>query len=243
VLSESFGLATGDKMSLQFYQIYYQDEQLKECYEFSKPYKNTKVTDFFENDVIKTLVPNCEASYISVCSWRLRKKRLDGWCPVILKGDMELSEEKILSHDFDVAVLTPRSKSHKMLGMSALWHGGYQHNYAWDNAITELKKLIHIPEEVRTPIYENHFIARKELYHEYVSSLLNPVMQYMSDRSCFFVDAGYAPKKERDRSEGIQAVERYRKETGRNDWPIAPFILERLFSIFINDKQLKIINL
>lgn len=243
MLSESFRLATGYKMSLQFHQIYYKDEQLKELYDFATPYRNEVVTDFFENSVIAREVPKCDAQYISFCSWRLRKKRLDGWCPVILKGAVNLTEEKILSQDFDVAVLTPRSKSHKMLGMSALWHGGYQHNYAWDNAIVELKKFITIPEEVKTPIYENHFIARKELYHEYVSSLLNPVMQYMSDRSCFFVDAGYAPKKERDKSEGVQAVERYRKETGRNDWPIAPFILERLFSIFINDKQLKIINL
>lgn len=243
MLSESFRLATGRKMSLQFYQIYYQDEQLKECYDFTTRHRNEKITDFFENRIIADLVPESTADYISVCSWRLRKKRQDGWCPVILKGDLELSEEKILSHDFDVAVLTPRSKSHKMLGMSTLWHGGHTHNYAWDNSIAELKKFINIPEEVKTPIYENHFIARKEIYHEYVSSFLNPVMQYMSDRSCFFVDAGYAPKKERDKSEGIQAVERYRKETGRNDWPIAPFILERLFSIFINDKQLKIINI
>jgi hypothetical protein len=230
-------------MSLQFYQIYFKDEQLTECYDFTARHRNEKITDFFENSIIADLVPKSTAEYISVCSWRLKKKRQDGWTPVILKGDLELTEEKILSHDFDVAVLTPRSKSHKMLGMSALWHGGHQHNYAWDNAITELKKFIKIPEEVTTAIYENHFIARKELYHEYVANFLNPVMQFMSGRDCFFVDAGYAPKKERDKSEGIQAVERYRKETRRNDWPIAPFILERLFSIFINDKQLKIINL
>jgi hypothetical protein len=227
-------------MSLDFIQIYFQDEQLKELYSFATPFRNEGLTDFFENQIIAREVPKLNSNFISVCSWRLRKKRQDGWTPVILKGDFDLTEEKILSKDFDVAVLTPRSQSHQMLANSAMWHGGAQHHFAWENAIKELKKFIEIPEEVNTAIYENHFIARKEIYHEYISSLLNPVMRFMSDRSVFFADSGYAQKKERQDPE---AVKRYRKETGRNDWPIAPFILERMFSIFINDKKLKIINL
>jgi hypothetical protein len=233
-------------MSLDFYQIYFEDEQRKECYDFAKPYRNDTYTDFFENSVIQMLVPASQAKYISVCSWRLKRKRQDGWVPVLSgfpgRPD-DLTEEKILSHDFDVAVLTPRSKSHQMLANAAMWHGGPQHNYAWDNAIKELKTFIKVPDEVKTPIYENHFIATKELYHEYVTNFLNPVIEYMSGRDCFFTDSGYAVKKERDRQGGKEAVQRYRDKTGRSDWPIAPFILERLFSIFINDKKLKIINL
>lgn len=246
MLSKGFGLVAGSKMSLDFYQIYFEDEQRKQCYDFTTHYRNEKITDFFENSIISDLVPKSSAEYISVCSWRLRKKRLDGWSPIILKFDNngdDLSMEKILKEDFDVAVLTPRSGTHKMLHLAAHWHGGPKHNYVWENAMSELKKFIKIPDEVNTAIYENHFIARKELYHEYVHTTLNPVMAFMRGNPVFYAEAGYAEKKERDKPDGPKAVERYRKETGRNDWPIAPFVLERLFSIFINDKKLKIVNL
>lgn len=232
-------------MSLAFYQIYFQGEQLKECYDFAAPYRNETCTDYFENSVIADLVPKTEAEYISVCSWRLKEKRQSGKCPMILNiyGNDNLSEEKILNSGADIINLRPFSPGHQMLANSAMWHGGVQHNYAWENAINELKTIINVPEEVNTPIYENAFVARRAIYHEYVSNYLNSVMQFMSDRNCFFSDSGYAEKKARDKPNGKASVERYRKETGRNDWPIAPFVLERLFSIWINDKQFKIVNL
>ena len=229
-------------MTLDFHQIVYKQEHLSEVYKFANVYVSSGITVFFENAIISGLVPLSDADYISVCSWKLRKKRLDGWTPMMCgfagKPD-DLSEEKILSQDADVMVLTPRTPKHQMLALAAKWHGGPQHNYAWDNAMAELKKFIKVPQEVKTAIYENHFIARKEIYHEYVTNCLNPVMQYMSDKSVFLSDSGYAEKKERTNPAEVQ---RYRKETGRNDWPIAPFILERLFSIWINDKDLKIVN-
>lgn len=228
-------------MNLKFYQIYFKDEQLKELYDFATPHRNETCTDFFENDVIKNLVPETEAKYICVASWRLKEKRLSGLCPIILKFHLkdDLSEEKILKQDADIMNLRPFSPSHKMLHNAAAWHGGQKHNYSWDNAIAELKKFMHIPTEVNTPIYENHFIARKEIYHDYVTNCLHPVMQFMSGNSAFFSDSGYAEKKGRREP---SAVEQYRKETGRQDWPIAPFVLERLFSIWINDKNFKIVN-
>lgn len=233
-------------MSLDFYQIYFKDEQIKECYDFATPYRNETLTDYFENSIIADLAPKSSADFISVCSWRLKEKRMSGLCPIILKfgsnGD-DLSEEKILSHDFDIANLRPFSPNHRMLENAAYWHGGTQHKYAWEDAISELRKIVNVPNEVRTPIYENAFIARKEIYQSYVNDCLVPVMHFMSSRPVFYTDSGYAEKKMRDRNGGPEAVESYRNKTGRNDWPIAPFVLERLFSIWINDKDFKIINL
>lgn len=230
---------------IDFYQIIYEPGQQKECYAFAKVYLNVGVTDFFENSVITDLVPKSQAEFIAVCSWRLRKKRLDGWTPMLCgfagKPD-DLSEEKIMQQNADVMVLTPRTPGHQMLANAAKWHGGPQHNYAWEKAYKVLSEFIPAPIEVKTAIYENHFIARKSIYHEYVSDCLLPVLDFMRANPVFYQDSGYAEKKERDPQGGIQAVERYRKETGRHDWPIAPFILERLFSIWINDKQLKIVN-
>lgn len=228
---------------IDFYQIVYKTEQVSEVYDFAQVYISDSITAFFENSIISGLVPLSEADYIGVCSWRLRKKRLDGWTPLLCgfagRPD-DLSQEKILAQDADIMVLTPRTPRHQMLTNAARWHGGAQHNYAWENAIKELKRFIRVPEEVKTAIYENHFIARKSIYHEYVSDCLLPVMDFMRDNPVFYQDAGYADKKARTEP---GEVERYRKETGRQDYPIAPFILERLFSIWINDKQFKIVNI
>src|SRR5678810_620061 len=155
-------------MTLSFTQIYFKDEQLPHLYPFATPYKNETLTPYFENEVIRTLVPTIEADLIGVCSWRLKEKRNESSTPFILTkayGDTALTEERILSADFDVAVLTPRNNLHKPLAMASNWHGK-----AWDDAFVVLKRYLYnsqrikIPDELTHTIYENHFIAHRDLY-------------------------------------------------------------------------------
>jgi hypothetical protein len=224
------------QMTLDFIQIYYDDIQQEEIYPFSQPYKNYGLTPFFENSIISELVPASNADLISVCSWALKRKRQNGPTPIVLKGDTSLTEEKILCNDFDVAVLTPRSASHKMLHMASQWHGK-----VWDNAFYELQKFLGrtLKNELRHPIYENHFIAKREIYQAYVKDLLNPCIEYMKTNEIFMLPSGYSRRKRANPEE----VGRVRAMLGFEDWPIAPFVLERLFSIYINDKGLNVINL
>ena len=214
-------------LSLEFYQIYYRDDQKAEMYDFAIPYFNESVTPYFENSVIAEVVPKCNADYVGVCSWRLKKKRGD----MFRLTDQTLTKEKILNSEFDSAILTPRSPTHDVMGMASHWQGK-----AWDNAINDLRNFIHVPKTV-TPIYENHFIARKDIYQAYVNNCLLPCLAYISTRDVYMADSGYAKKKK-----PCEVLE-YKAKTGRNDWPIAPFILERLFSIWINEKGFKVIPL
>lgn len=228
-------------MTLDFFQIYYSEEHVPELYPFAIPLLNETCDDFFENTIISNTVPKSTADYIGVNSWRLRQKRYDGWVPVVLKGDLSLTEEKFEKHkDVDVYNLTPRSSTHKMLGFGAIWHGGPEHNFAWDNAMRELKKFMYVPEEVKHPIYENCQVVRSDIYKSYVNDCLITVIDFMRSRPVFFADSGYAAKKSRDPKQ-VGVIERYRAMTGRNDYPIAPFILERLFSIWIDDKKLNVV--
>jgi len=213
---------------IDFIQIYYKDEQKKEIYDFATPYFNDVLTPYFENTVISEVVPKCNADLISVCSWRLKKKRGD----MFRLEDKTLTKDKILNADFDIAILTPRSPSHNVMGMASHWHGK-----AWDNAISDLRSFIKVPNIVKHAVYENHFIAKKHIYTDYVSNCLIPVMDYMGSREVYFDDSGYHTRK------SAEDVELYRKATGKSDWPIAPFILERLFSIWLNDKNYKVIPL
>jgi hypothetical protein len=224
-------LYNGERMarSLTFYQIYYEDSQLGELYPFAKPFKNETLTPYFENSVIAQLVPQCDTDLISVCSWKLRAKRID--CSRQLLN-RPLEYERIVNEDYDIAVLTPRSSSHKALHMAAHWH-----KEAWVNAINDLRGFIKVPKEVTTAIYENHFIATRSVYAAYVADCLSPVMQYARDRSAYYADSGYVRRKT------PEEAARYMELTGRKDWPILPFILERLFSIWIEGQKLKIVNI
>jgi hypothetical protein len=218
--------------TLDFIQIIYDDEQISELYPFAAYYKNESLTPYFENSVIKDLVPALESDLISICSWRLKKKRNDMW----RLTDKTLTKEKILQSDFDIAILTPRSASHQALLMASNWHGE-----SWDKAIADLRNFIKVPKEVTHAIYENHFIATKEIYHEYINNCLRPAIDFMSDRSVFFSNANYINRKRGTEREKIYQI--LKEKLGRNDYPIAPFILERLFSIWIEGKGFKIINL
>lgn len=222
------------KITLDFYQIYYKEEHLAHLYDFATPYYNNKVTLNFENDVIAKLVPSLMGDLIGVCSWSLRRKRGDA---ILRLGKKTFLKEEILNNDFDVAILTPRSPNHKTLMNSSLWHGK-----AWDNAFTDFKGFlktigIKVPNELRHAIYENHFIAKKEIYHEYVSDCLLPSIDYISNNPLYSVDSNYKTKKSRSE------VDAYKAATGRDDWPIAPFILERLFSIWTDNRNYKFVNI
>ncbi len=225
-------------MSLDFYQILYHESHKSEIYDFAKPYFSVGLTPYFENAIICGIVPMSSAEYIGVCSWRLRKKRNDCAYGLGGYGNESLSLDKIeKALPFDVAVLTPRSGSHKALVMAANWHGK-----AWTDAFEAfkpfLKKFGKIPEELTYPIYENHFIARKEIYHDYVNNWLIPAIKFIGNHPVFYANSNYVSKK-KDQNEII------RIQTLLNcyDWPILPFVLERLFSFYINDKGLKVINL
>lgn len=237
---------------LALIQIYYKDEHINQLYSFSQPYKNTTLTNYFENSVIGNIVPIIpgEIEKIGICSWRLRQKRGDGSTEGILKraGTHELTEERIIQTDFDVAILTPRSPSHKPLAAARGWHNYKDGQYtgAWDNAFVLLKRFlttdlgIKVPYELKHTIYENHFIAKGEIYRRYVSQCLIPVLQFCDrEKGIFEADSGYIEKKRND----PQAIADYQRVSGRADWPIAVFLIERLFSIYIDRMNLKVVNL
>lgn len=223
--------------SLKFIQIYYKEEQLPLIYDFADPYKNTSLTPYFENKVIAELVPTINEDYISICSWRLRQKRGDSSTPIVLKNNLSLTKEKILGQEYDIACLTPRSPSHKMLYMASHWHG-----HTWDTAIKKLYEFIKVPEEITKAIYENHFIARREVYHSYVRDCLIPCINFMERfPEIFLASADYLKRKKSPAEKEHARLEL--AKLGLNDYPIAPFMLERLFSIWIEGNGFKIVNI
>lgn len=221
---------------LDFIQIIYEDIQAEHCYPFARIYKNESLTPYFENEIIARLAPTCTERYVSINSWRLAQKRGDMYRLL----DKTLNERGIImageTTQFDVAILTPRGHKdikHKFL----IWHK----TESALRALKEFNKFIRFPDEVKNAIYENHFIAKRDLYQEYVSTCLIPAMEFMNERpEIFMADAGYI-----NRKSGAEREAMLKKLAvwGKVDYPISPFLLERLFSIWIDKKNLKVIAL
>jgi hypothetical protein len=229
--------------TLDFHQIYYEKEQRHELYDFAIPYLNIQLTPYFENSVFRSLVVNSTADLISICSWKLKRKRNAMPTIHVLKENALLSKETILSKDFDVAILTPRLAGHKTLFMSQHWHG-----QAWVESFSSLSSFlktilkIEVPLELKYAIYGNHFIAKRDIYLEYVLSCLTPVIEYMEENKLIFqAPSGY--RKHKERLGDFVSIQKYEEATKLKDWPICVFLLERLFSIWINSRNYAIVNI
>lgn len=222
-------MATELDMS-ELYQIYYDDSQIKSLYPFAIPFENKELTIFFENSVLSKLVMSTTAKNVSVCSWRLREKFR--W---YIGRPREITEE-LLNSDYDVMSFTKNTQHHQMLAAADKWHPGFRDS---------MKKIggaigIKIPNEVKIPIYQNHFSAKREIYQDYVRNYLNPAMKVMKEdneiNKLAMTNSKYS---ELDKS-SPEKLDRLERLIGVRFYPLAPFLLERLFSIYIHNQRIQV---
>lgn len=210
---------------MMLYQIYYEEKQLPKILPFAIPVYNPGLTIFFENKIIAELVSKAESEKIGVCSWKLadkmRKHHLDN---LINRKD----------GDYQVLSLTRNSARHNMLAMANAWHPKFK------ETITLLwQKLgLKMPGEARNPIYQNHFCAKTSIYRDYVENFLSPAMELTEKdeelRNLMLQPSGYGKL---SRSADIKSV---KAKLGLDDYPLAPFILERCPSLYLQLKGYKI---
>lgn len=217
--------------TVDFLQIYYLPEQKSEIFPFTTPYFNQSLTEFFENQIIADFVPSSQAEKIAVCSWSLRQKMT-----MRIPPRRNLSAE-VLQEDFDVMSFTKNSPDHDMIGALDVWHPG---------SAALLRKIwaaVGLPfcEKPRYPIYQNAFCARADVYKSYVREFLLPAIWVMSlelKDECW-QDSRYTVT---TLNKPVD-TERMRTLLGVPYYPLHPFLLERCFSIWIENKGLKIVYL
>lgn len=217
-------------MPAKLFQVYYDESQKVHCYPFSDLYFNDSLTIFFENEPISKLVMETKADKIGVTSWKLRDKFKMNVC-----RPRELTEE-VINSDYDVLSFTCNTKYHKMLTAADHWHKGFR------AAITKVCESIgqRCPGDVKTPIYQNAFMAKTEIYQDYVKNWLNPAMEAMINdqelKEMVTVDSGYTNLAKKDAADH----ERLQRLIGMPYYPLAPFVLERLFSIYVQTKRINV---
>lgn len=210
-------------------QIIYNDSQREACYPFAKVYFNKKLTIFFENSVIADLVMSSEADKIAVCSWKLKEKLR--W----YIGRPRPITQELLESDYDVMSFTRNTHRHQMLEAADKWHPNFK---------SSLKKIldycgIYTPKEVITPIYQNHFSASRETYQDYVKTYLIPCMYAMQNvhelNELALIDSKYSIL-----TKDTTLHDELNRKIGIPYYPMAPFLLERLFSIYVHNKKVKV---
>lgn len=216
--------------TVDFFQVIYKQEQQDKCYPFARIHFNDRLTQFFENTVIAHLVLKSQADKISVCSWKLREKMRWNVC-----RPRPLTEE-VLKSDYDVLSFTCNTKYHQMLAAADKWHAGFKPIMA--QILGRLGE--NMPSEIKSPIYQNHFSSRSDIYKEYVNGLLIPAMLIMGNdpeinKMCW-QDSGYSQLAQRDAA----TPEYLQQQIGVPYYPLFPFLLERLFSIFCHNKKIRV---
>lgn len=215
--------------TVEFFQIIWKEEQKANLFPFSIPYFNESLTPFFENTVISKLVKETTADKIGVGSPELYKK---------IGSNVPLArpfEQKHLDSDYDVLSLNRRQRDHKMLWLLDYWHKGSRLTLE----MIMQKVGVSVVEVPKHPIYSNYFVARADIYKEYVTTVLDPAMDLMENdleiRSRCYEDSQYYKL-----THNPEFKERVKRYMGLDYCPLHTFLCERMFTLFINSKKLDV---
>lgn len=217
----------------ELWQIYYDESQKSNLFEFSKPVFNPSLTEYFENSVIYRVVLPSKAEKIGVCSPALRQKINFG---IPMK---EPFTEEVINRDYDLLVLSRKqTPEHYMLTKMDNWHPGTR------ETLNMILSAIGQPtfqgrSEPEVAVYQNAFILRTDLYKKFLWEAMIPAMKVMQDdhtiKAMCWEDSQYFKFKTE-----VRYAQKIKAKTGWDYIPCHTFILERLFSCWLNGMKLKI---
>lgn len=190
-------------MDYKIYQIYFDDESQDNCYLHPKVHwiKNENCTDFFENDIILKLrgqMPKYD--YFGVWSHRHKYK---------IQGHKFTFEE--LENRLTVDVLAFQRFLRNGRIFSGIWEQEYKKMFNY--LMVRLGLSYRFPNKLKFIVMQNHFIARGEIYADYVDTVLNPAVELIKDMK-----------------ESLQKV-KYKD----GSYNYRPFLCEKLFSAYLHD--------
>lgn len=224
-------------MTAQLVQIIYDDnvmtadQRAKHCYPFAKLYKNETLTIFYENKVIEEVVLSSKHDKISVCSWELKNKM-----PWYIGRPREITQE-LLESEYEVMSFTRNTENHRMLSAAAMWHPGFIGTFDKMLAAIGVKRA----GDVKVPIYQNSFSAKREVYTDYVKSYLTPAIDAITNdkelNALALADSNYAKLKKTTSPDHLM------KHLGITYTPLCPFLLERLFSVYVHNNKIRVTHL
>ena len=215
-------------------QIYYKPVHLGELDRDFIPYKNTLVTPYFENYIIRELYcqqDHKQSDYYGVFSWKFNRKHLKQGASLFRSMDKD-------NHSHDVYSFFG-NKQFKGSSKANTFYDTH-HPYLLEIGSKIVKKLFNedISKIQADRIYYNHWLAKSSVFENYCKEMLLPVMDLMENdkevKELCDKDSGY---NNRDQKQHIQInkpmdADACMKVFGYPYYDHRAFVLERLPSIY-----------
>ena len=212
-------------MTYKIYSIVYDENQL---YEYEK-YDNSHIKSYedksylFEYNCLIDIIDNFNINedYLGIFSYKfpiktgLFKKKL----LKILKDNP--------NQDIYIFCTNSNKLKGKYLSFTEKVHPGFLELF------TVLCKDLNL--QVKEPkyiVYSNFFIAKTDIYKEYINNIIKPAIELLETK--------YKEQVWKDSKYQGLGKEKLKQYTGLDYYPFHTFILERLFSIWIENKNYKI---
>jgi hypothetical protein len=173
-------------------------------------------------DIIDSLKNTDPEQLIGVFSWKFPLKT----------GMFNKKLKRIITINpgYDVYGLCGQGLKGKYLKMTYQWHPGFE--YIFEKLCTKLGLEV---KEPKTVIYSNFFIAKYSVYKEYIETIIKPAIKILEEdkelKELVWKNANYIsglPKEE------------LKLRTGLEYYPFHTFVLERLMSLFLEKRNLKV---
>lgn len=127
-------------------------------------------------------------------------------------------------------------ENHRMLSAAAMWHPGFIETFDKILAAIGVKRA----GDVKVPIYQNHFSSRREIYQDYVKNYLIPAMDAITNdkeiNALAMQDSKYSDLTH-------QSADHLKEKLGISYYPLVPFLLERLFSVYVHNNKIRVTHL
>jgi hypothetical protein len=226
--------------NIKLYQIYYDQKHIPRILNHAIPYFNNNPTIYFESGAMcdifnKKDYTDCE--YIGVLSWKAstkikKMKNLSQIDSIISK-----TERKYDFYTFNNKNFLGFTRPHR-------GSGSRYDSQAWRDL---MKLTLHMQSKKIWPqvseeeldkemlrIYCNYFIAKKEIWEDFVESFVIPAIQEMKN------DEQMRNIATSSHHYPLPLPQSFIDAVGCDYYPMAPFILERLINVYIVMRNLKV---
>jgi hypothetical protein len=205
---------------IKVFGIVYREDQLLDGYEryFNKPNKTTGYL-FEYNAMIDILSKDIKEDYLGILSWKfpyktgIFRKKLENF----IKNNPN-KDVYILCRPLNVSYMEFSEKQHP--GLRFLVKECCKH--------TGLEYI----EDVKNIVYSNFFIAKTEIYKDYIENIIKPSIKILQNELWEYANKDSTYK-------GL-SPEELEEQIGMRYYNMITFTLERLFSQYIQNKKLNI---
>lgn len=210
------------------YQIYYDESQIPKLDKGFNHLYNPKGNEYLENQVIIDNIKDSKGEYTGFVSHKFKEKT-------------NFDREKIskMEEGYDVYTFfgSLKNKEHYLYNMNR-WHEGTLEALQLifeavgiDKDYCEVHKNNKQKKPIREIVYQNHFIAKTEIYKKYVEQMLLPCVNEMKKEGTYLSKLLWRDSKYSYAKKVPNEVKM--KVFGVPYYPLHPFICERLFSIWL----------